>query len=294
MWRRLKQSGLPWGLLWISPWIVGFLWFQVYPIVASLYYSFTYYNLMQPPTWVGLANYRWLLQHDDLFHQAVTNTLIFSLVSVPLDLAVALVFALLLNRDIPGRSIFRAAFYFPSLVPTVATSILWSVLFATQGGLINVILGWFNLGPVAWLSDPDWTMPSLVLLSVWGIGPMVVIFLAGLQDVPRTLYEAARIDGAGPLALVRHVTIPMLSPVILFNFIIALISALQTFDLPFIVFQNGGPLNRALLFSVRLFDVGFQQFQMGMASAMAWMLFIACLILSLVSITLLNRVVHYD
>jgi multiple sugar transport system permease protein len=297
LWRRLRRGELLPALLFISPWIIGFLWFQLYPIVASIYYSFSEYNIMQAPVFIGLTNYVQLFQHDDLFRKALTNTAIYTVVSVPLDLAVAFFFAVLLNRNIPGRAFFRTAFYFPSVVPSVATAILFIMLFNTQGGLVNVALSYLGLPAIPWLTSPDWAMPSLILLSVWGIGPTVVIFLAGLQDVPRELYEAAQIDGAGPLRLVRHVTIPMISPVILFNLVIGMIYALQVFAQPFIIFGSrgsaGGPLNSVLMYSVQLYTVAFQQFEMGYAAAMAWILFAIIFVLSLTSMRLSNRFVHY-
>jgi multiple sugar transport system permease protein len=297
LWRRVRRGELLPALLFISPWIIGFLWFQFYPIVASIYYSFTEYNIMQAPVFIGLTNYVQLFGHDDLFRKALTNTAVYTVVSVPLDLAVAFFFAVLLNRNIPGRAFFRTAFYFPSVVPSVATAILWTMLFNTQGGLVNVALNYLGIPAIPWLSSPDWAMPSLILLSVWGIGPAVVIFLAGLQDVPRELYEAAQIDGAGPLRLVRHVTIPMISPVILFNLVIGMIQALQVFAQPFIIFGSsgspGGPLNSVLMYSVQLYTVAFQQFQMGYAAAMAWILFAIIFVFSLTAMRLSNRFVHY-
>jgi multiple sugar transport system permease protein len=301
-WRRLRRGDLIPGLLFISPWIVGFAWFQLYPIVASIRYSFTDYNMMQPPIWLGFANYTRLFTDDDLFRKALANTAVYSLFSVPLDLFVAFCFALLLNLRIPGRTIFRTAFYFPAVVPSVATAILWSMLLNTKGGLVNVALRAVGLPVIPWLTSPTWTMPSLILLSVWGIGPIVVIFLAGLQDVPRELYEAARLDGAGPFRLVRDVTIPMLSPVILFNLVIGIIAALQVFAQPFVIFGGGqggggaagGPLNSVLMYSVQLYTVAFQQFQMGYAAAMAWILFAIIFSLSLLAIRFSNRFVHYE
>jgi multiple sugar transport system permease protein len=257
---------------------------------------------MQPPVWIGLSNYETLFTGDPLFRKALLNTAIYTLFSVPLDLFVAFCFALLLNMQIPGRAFFRTAFYFPAIIPSVATAILWTMLLNAQGGLLNVALGYIGIGPIAWLTSPSWTMPSLILLSVWGIGPTVVIFLAGLQDVPRDLYEAAQLDGAGPLRLVRDVTIPMISPVILFNLVIGMIAALQVFAQPFIIFGqsttgvggNGGPLNSVLMYSVQLYNVAFVQFQMGYAAAMAWILFVIIFALSLLSMRLLTRYVHYE
>ena len=232
-----------WRSRFAAPWIIGFCWFQLYPILASLYYSFTSYNILRPPVFVGLANYQNLFGHDELFLKALTNTAIFTLVSVPLGLGVALFLALLLNQNIPGRPVFRAIMYFPAIIPSVATGILFVLILNTQGGLFNVILKHFGLPALPWLTSPSWAMPALILVSLWGVGPAVVIFLAGLQDVPRVLYEAAQLDGAGPIELVRRVTLPMISPVILFNLVIGLIAALQTFALPFVIFASQDRLN---------------------------------------------------
>ncbi|MGH2614571.1 MAG: carbohydrate ABC transporter permease [Thermomicrobiales bacterium] len=304
-WQRLRRSDLLPALLFASPWIIGFLWFQLYPVAASLYYSFSSYNIMNPPVFIGLDNYRQLFGEDDLFRKALFNTAVFTVISVPLGVTLALVLALLLNRKIPGRSIFRTIFFFPAVVPSVAMAILWTMLSNTEGGLLNMPIKALGFDPIPWLTSPSWSMPSLILLSLWGIGPVVVIFLAGLQDVPQELYESARLDGAGPIRLVRDVTIPLLSPVILFNLIIGMIAALQTFALPFIIFGGyfggalgggslGGPLNSVLMYSVELFAVAFQQFRMGYAAAMAWVLTVIIFSLSLLSLRFSRRIVHYE
>jgi multiple sugar transport system permease protein len=301
-WHRLRRGDLIPGLLFISPWIIGFLWFQLYPVGASLYYSFTSYNMMQPPIHVGFDNYHRLFTTDPYFRKALKNTAIYALFSVPLDLMIAFIFALLLNIRIPGRAIFRTAFYFPYVIPSVATATLWVMLLNTQGGLVNAVFHTFGIKPIPWLTSPDWTMPSLILISTWTVGPSVVIFLAGLQDVPRVLYEAAELDGAGPFRMVRDVTIPMLSPVILFNLIIGIIASLQVFTLPFVMFgftqggtaNPGGPLNSVLMYSVQLYQVAFRQLRMGYAAAMAWILFVIIFVLSLAAMRLSARFVHYE
>jgi multiple sugar transport system permease protein len=287
------------AMLFIAPWIIGFAWFQLFPIAASFYYSFTSYNMMQPPRFVGMENYSRLFTEDALFRKSLANTAVYTVFSVPLGLIVAFIFALLLNREIPGRALFRALFYFPAVIPSVATAILWIMLLNTQGGLVNNVLKTLGLSPKPWLTSPDWTMPSLILLSLWGVGPSVVIFLAGLQGVSRELYEAARLDGAGPFRLIRDVTIPMMSPVILFNLVTGTIYALQVFAQPFILFGSrsgnpGGPLNSVLMYSVQLYTVAFNQFQMGYAAAMAWVLFVMIFGLSLLTMRLSTRFVHYE
>jgi len=290
---RRQQRELFIGLGFVSPWIIGFLWFTAYPVAASLYYSFTSFHLIGTPVWIGLDNFRTLFFQDDLFWTAIRNTAYYMVVSVPLDLVVALFFALLLNVKIAGRSFFRTAFYLPTVVPTVASAILWIMLFNTDGGIINEALGLFHISPIPWLSSPDWAMPALILLSVWGIGAAVIIFLAGLQDVPQVLYEAASLDGAGPLRSALHVTLPMVSPVILFNFILGMIGAVQVFTTPFIM-TGGGPLNATLMYSIHLFNNAFVYYKMGYASAMAWLMFFAIFLLTLLSLRLSRNVVHYS
>ena len=289
--RRRRELAI--GLAFVSPWIVGFLWFTAYPVVASLYYSFTSFHLIGTPVWVGLDNFRLLFTQDDLFWVSIKNTAYYMAVSVPLDLLVALIFALLLNVGIIGRSFFRTAFYLPTVVPTVASAILWIMLFNTDGGIINAALSLVHIAPIPWLSSPNWAMPALILLSVWGIGAAVIIFLAGLQDVPRVLYEAASLDGAGPLRSAWNVTLPMVSPVILFNFILGMIGAVQVFTTPFIM-TGGGPLNATLMYSIELFNNSFVYYKMGYASAMAWLMFIAIFLLTLLSLRISRSYVHYD
>lgn len=281
------------GLAFISPWIIGFLWFTAYPVIASFYYSFTSYQIIGTPKWIGLGNFSTLFRQDDLFWTSLKNTAYYVVTSVPLDLIVALFFALLLNVGIVGRSFFRTAFYLPTVVPTVASAILWIMLFNTDGGIINAALGVAHISPIPWLSSPNWAMPALILLSVWGIGSAVIIFLAGLQDVPRVLYDAASLDGAGPLRSAWHVTLPMVSPVILFNFILGMIGAVQVFTTPFIM-TAGGPLNATLMYSIVLFNNAFVYYKMGYASAMAWLMFFVVLGLTMLSLRLSRSYIHYE
>jgi len=280
------------GLGFISPWIVGFLWFNLYPVIASVYYSFTSFHVVETPQWVGLNNFQ-ILAKDGLFWTSLVDTIYYIVGSVPLDLIAALFFAVLLNLSLPGRSILRTCYYIPTIVPTVAASILWIMLFNTHGGIINETLGLFGIPEVPWLSSPNWAMPALILLSIWGVGSAIIIFLAGLQDVPSTLYEAAQLDGAGPAHLVWHITIPMVSPVILFNGIMGMVGAAQVFAVPFIM-TGGGPLNATLVYSIELFRNAFVYYKMGYASAMAWILFIFLFALTLLSMRLSQRFVHYE
>lgn len=294
-----RHSSLVSALLFIAPWVLGFAAFQLYPIIMSAYYSLTAYNIARSPFFIGLDNYITLFTRDPLFYSSLLHSVIFAVVSVPLNLVVAFFIAVLLNRPMPGRGILRAVFFLPSVVPSVANAMLWVMLLRTRGGLVNVALGWLHIPPVDWLYSPRWALPALILVNIWTIGPPMVIFLAGLQNVPRQLYEAARIDGAQRRHLLWHVTIPMVSPIIVFNLVIGIITSFQAFALPFVIFGyvgagSGGPADSALLYSVRLFNEAFVQFDMGYAAAMAWVMTVIIFVLSLLSIRLSRRYVHYD
>jgi multiple sugar transport system permease protein len=279
------------ALAFLSPWIVGTLAFTVYPVLASLYYSFTNYNLGTPPVWAGLTN--WIeLVHDPMVLTSLVNTLYYTFASTTLQLVVALVIALALNARIAARGALRALFYLPSMVPTVVTSILWVALFTPYGGLINAALGVLHIPAPLWLESPRWAMPALILMSLWGVGSTAVIFLAGLQDVPRHLYEQARVDGAGTWAQFRLVTLPLLSPIVLLNGILALIAGMQTFTQAYIMTQ-GGPLNTTFLYPLYLFQTALQNLNMGYASALAWLLFAIIFVLSLAGLRLTRRAVFY-
>lgn len=281
------------GLIFVSPWLLGFAVFTLYPLASSLYYSFTSYHITGSPRWVGFGNFQEMFTQDDLFWVSLWNSAVYTLVSVPLDVAVALVLAVLLNMPIPGRRILRTIFFLPQIMPQVVMAILFVMLFSTQGGLVNDLLGFLGIGDVPWLSSPDWAMRSLIVMTTWGVGNTMVIFLAGLQDVPAHLYEAAQIDGAGSLMLFRYVTIPLISPVILFNVVLNLIGAFQTFVVPFIV-TNGGPLNSTMLYPLQVYQNAFQNFRMGYASAEAWFMFAIILGLTLLTLRVSRGVIHYS
>jgi multiple sugar transport system permease protein len=281
------------GLLYTSPWIAGFVAFTAYPIGSSLYYSFTSYHMTGAPQWIGLTNYQEMFSRDNLVWVSLWNSAVYTIVGVPLDIAVALILAVLLNLPLPGRAAFRTIFFLPTIVPTVVTAITWSLIYSTQNGLLNDLGGLFHLSPVPWLSSPDWAMRSLILMTTWGVGNVIIIFLAGLQDVPIHLYEAARLDGAGALRLFRHVTVPMISPVILFNLVVSLIASFQTFAVPFIMTQ-GGPVNATLLYPLLVYNSAFADFRMGYASAEAWFMFVIIFGLTLLTLQLSRRLVHYS
>lgn len=288
-----KRRELVVGLLFVSPWLLGFALFSLYPLASSLYYSFTSYHIIGSPHWIGWGNFDEMFTQDTLFWTSLWNSTIYTVVSVPLDVAVALILAVLLNMPIPGRRIFRAIFFLPQVVPPVVMAILFTMIFSTQNGLINDLLASVGLGPVDWLSSPDWAMRTLILMTIWGVGQTMVIFLAGLQDVPAHLYEAAKLDGAGSLSLFRHVTIPLISPIILFNVVLNLVWNFQTFDVPFVI-TGGGPLNSTMLFPLQVYQNAFQDFRMGYASAEAWFMFVIIFGLTLLTLRLSRGAVHYN
>jgi multiple sugar transport system permease protein len=270
------------GLLFASPWILGFVIFQLIPIVASAYFSLTNFNLFQTPQFVGLRNYQ-RLAGDELFWKSLTNTLYLTVIGVPVSLTAALAAALALNMKVRGQSFFRLVVFLPTVVPVVAATYIWRWLLNAQYGYVNETLGAVGLGQPLWLDDPFWTKPALILMSLWVTGSAMVVFLAALQEVPEVYYEAAVIDGAGAWAKFRHVTLPLISPVILFETIIASIFTLQYFTQAFLLGQtrlnaaSGGPENSLLVYGLYLFQQAFINLNMGYASAMAWVLLFVAL-----------------
>ncbi len=274
---RAERTNLRNGLLFAAPWIIGLSVFYAYPILASLYYSLCSFDGIRPPRFVGLQNYHNLFTEDDLFWKALFNTVYMVLIGVPLSLLGGLGVALLLNQKVKGMSLYRTIYYLPSITPVVANSILWLWLLNPDIGLVNTAL--HHLGvtkPPGWLADPFWAKPAMLIMGLWGVGGGMVIYLAALQNVPLTLYEAASLDGAGATSRFRHVTLPMITPVILFNVIMGLIGFFQFFTEAYVM-TNGGPEDSTTFYAFRLFNRAFQDFQMGSASAMAWILFVIVL-----------------
>lgn len=280
------------GLLFASPWIVGFLIFTAYPLLASLYYSCCTYSGLCAPHWIGFANYHQMLFEDDLFWKSLWNTLYMVVISLPLGMIAALALALLLNQKVRGIALYRTIYYLPSLVPAVASAILWLWLFSPEIGLINTVLGKFGIAGPAWLGDPVWAKPAMVLMGVWGAGGGVIIYLAGLQDVPTSLYEAASLDGAGSWSKFWNVTLPMISPIIFFNLIMGIIGMFQYFTQAYVM-TKGGPQDATMFYALHLFNSAFVDWKMGYASAMAWVLFAITLVCSLVVMKTSARWVYY-
>ena len=289
---RAGRKRLLTGLLFISPWIVGFACFGIYPIVMALYYSFCDYDVMRDAVWVGPLNYQDMVT-DDVFWKAIWNTLIYAGFSVPLGLMLALVLAVLLNQPIAGRSFFRTFFYIPSIVPLVAVAMVWMWVFNGESGLMNYFLSLVGVTGPQWLADAAWTKPTLILSSIWQVGGAMVLFLAGLQDVPRSLYESAEIDGAGPGRQFWNITVPMVSPVLYFNLIIGIIGSLQEFVKPFVMLPDGGENRSALLLAVYIYQNAFEFNNMGYACAMAVVMFFLVLLLTWLATRAMGRHVYY-
>jgi len=271
------------GLLFVSPWIIGLLVFTAYPVIYSFYLSFTDYSIVQDPKWVGLQNYRTMFSVDPLFWTSVQNSAWFAIISVPLRLVFAFLLALLLAMDTKFMSTYRTLFYLPALVPPVAATIVFMLMFDPRTGLINQFIGLFGVEPIAWLLDPAWSKPAIVLMSMWALGVDSLIFLAGLKDVPQDVIDASSIDGAGPWRRLLNITLPLITPVILFNLVMGVIGSFQVFTQALIVGgTNGEPLDSTLMYMVLLYKNAFRYFSMGYASAMAVVLFVAVLLLTFV------------
>ncbi len=286
--RRLAR-----GLIFVSPWLLGLLLLGAYPLISSIYYSLHRYDLMRPAVFIGLSNYTELFTTDPTFKQALVNTFCYVGIGVPVSIISAFLAATLLNTKMLGRPVFRAIFYFPAIVPATVSATVWSFLLNPQYGAINATLRAFKLPIVPFLTSPTYAMPSVISIAwVWGCGYTMVLFLATLQDVPRELYEAATVDGAGAWHKYWNVTIPMCTPVILFNLVTGLIYGFQDFTFLRLL-TNGGPGNATEVFSLELFKNAFEYLRMGKACAMAWVMFIIVVILTVLLFKSSARVVYY-
>ncbi len=271
------------GILFASPWIFGLLAFWIYPTLASAYYSFTKYNGVRNPQWTGIANYLELFLEDEEFLTAIWNTVYFAGVSIPLAIIFAFGLALMLNAKIRAQVVYRTIYFLPTLVPEVALAIVWVFIFTPHSGLIAAPFRAIGLRGPCWLTCKDWAMPTLVLLALWIIGQQIILYLAGLQDVPQDLYDAADVDGANIFSKFRNVTLPMLTPVIFFHLVTSVIGALNFFAIPYIMTGGTGfPANSTLFYSIYLYKNAFHYFEMGYASAMAWLLFMFTLCVTLI------------
>jgi multiple sugar transport system permease protein len=280
------------GYGFISPWLIGFFLFTTFPFLASIYLSFTRYNIVTPPVWVGGQNYKMLLHDDPQFRTALWVTLRFAAVSVPLSIVCGVALALLLNQNVKGISVYRTIFFLPSIVPTVATATIFMWLLNPEIGLVNGLLKLIGKSGPAWLMDAKWAPWSLIIMSLWGVGGSMVIYLAGLKDIPGYLYEAAVLDGANALQRLRHVTLPMLTPVIFFNLIMGVIGAFQYFTEAYVM-TKGGPEDSTLYYALYLFQRAWRYLDMGYASALAWVLFAVIMTINIVLFRSQKKWVHY-
>jgi multiple sugar transport system permease protein len=282
------------GFLFALPWILGLLLFHAYPLIMSAYYSFTSYSILEPGEWVGFNNFITLFK-DKVFWISIYNTLYYTVIFVPLSIVVGVGLALLLNMKIRGQGIYRTLFFIPSLVPPVATTIIWLWLLNPQFGLVNYWLDKIGIPGPPWIGSENWSKPSLILMSLWGTGQAVVIYLAGLQDIPQDYYDAAHVDGANAWQRTKTITLPLLTPVIFFNLIMGTIGALQNFVLPYTLTNGQGtPANSMMFYVMYLYTNGFGYLKMGYASAMAWILFLIVVILTALIFISQKRWVHYQ
>lgn len=271
------------GLLFALPWLIGLSVFWIYPTLASAYYSFTEFNAVQSPNWVGLKNYVTLFTEDEDFLQAIGNTLYFAGISIPLAILLAFGLAMLLNARIHFQTVYRTIYFLPTLVPEVALALVWVYLFTPVTGLVNLPFDWLGLRGLCWLTCVQWARPTLILLALWIIGQQIILYLAGLQDVPQDLYDAADVDGANFWSKLRNVTIPMMTPVIFFHLVTSVIGAMQFFAIPYVMTGGTGfPGGSTMFYSIYLYKNAFHYFEMGYASAMAWLLFLMTLVITLI------------
>lgn len=288
---RLKDDLIGFGF--IAPWLIGFVGFIVGPMIASLYFSFTNYDLLSEPTWIGLDNYIKMFTNDARFWQAIKITFIFVFVSVPLKLAFALFVAMLFNTNRRGVGLYRTLYYIPSILGgSVAIAVVWKQLFGGEGA-VNDILSIFGIPSISWVTSPDFALSTLILLVVWQFGSPMLIFLAGLKAIPNELYEAAAVDGANPILRFMKITLPMLSPVIFFNLVMQTIQGFMAFTQSFLI-TAGGPMDRTLFYAVYLYEKAFGHFDMGYASALAWILLLICAVFTAFIFRTAKSWVYYE
>jgi multiple sugar transport system permease protein len=293
-WRRQRN-----GMLFVAPWVIGFLAFTLTPMVSSLYYSFTSYNAIKPARWVGLQNYVLIFTADPYIRVAVVNTLYLAFFNVVLGTILALALALLLNRRVRGIGVYRTLYYLPTMLPIIVSAFIFLLVLDPQEGIVNNVLSVFGIQGPGWLNSPYWSKPALIILGLWGVGNSMVIYLAGLQDVPKNLMEAAATDGANWWQRLVNVTLPALSPVIFFNVVLAVINALQNFLSIFFLTSNstggaGGPANSTLTWGLLIYNNAFFNSRMGYASAMSWLMFLVVLSLTLILFRLGAFAVYYE
>ena len=283
------------GYLFIMPWFIGFVVFFVGPIVASFFLSFTRWNIVGDPEWVGLYNYTQIFTADLRFKRAVEVTLTYAIFYLPLEVTCGIGLAVVMNQKLRGIGFFRTLFYMPSVVPQVAAALVWVWMLNARYGLVNTVLGWGGIQGPRWLESPGYILPSLIMIALWGVGGSAVIYLAGLQNIPEQFYEAATVDGANALQKFRHITLPLLTPTIFFQLVLGLIGVFQTFTPAFIAAgATGGPLQAGLFYMLYIYNRAFESLRMGYASALSWILTIFILIVTVIVLRSSRYWVHYE
>jgi multiple sugar transport system permease protein len=299
MLRPLKITMTPsrrealWAYGFVSPWIVGFLIFTIGPMIVSFFLAFTKYNVISPARWVGLSNYVKILTRDPLYWQSLKVTFIYAAMSLAPGLVLGLGLAMLLNAEVPGLSIWRTIYYLPSIISGVAVAILWGFVFNPRFGVLNWMLSLMGIKGPGWLASTKWALPALAVMSLWGVGGGMILYLAGLQGIPTTLYDAAKVDGANAWHRFWHVTLPMISPVIFYNLVMGTIGTFQYFTSVYVL-TDGGPVNATLFYNLYLYKNAFQYNHMGYASGLAWILFVIVLLFTLLIFRSSAAWVYYE
>ncbi|SOC42016.1 carbohydrate ABC transporter permease [Salinicoccus kekensis] len=284
------------GYIFISPWIIGFLALTLGPLLFSLYGSFTNYNVVSRMDFVGLDNYQELFTNDNLFWVSLYNTFYFVIFSVPLTTILAILISTMMNQNIPGMRVFRTIYYLPAILSGVGVYLLWMQLLDPSTGLVNQFLALFGIDGPNWLFDPDWAKPSLIFMKLWSAGGSMLLYLAAMQGIPKTFYEAAQIDGATRVQMFFKITLPMVSPIIFFDIVTSTIGSFQIFQEAYVMSADnaGAPENSLLFFNLYMWIRAFNLFDMGYAMAMSWILFVIVLLLTLLNFWLSKRWVHYE
>jgi len=289
----LSRREAIWAYILIGPWIVGFIVFTLGPMIASMVFSFTNYSVVHSVEFVGLKNFSEMLFGDYRFWHSLKVTLTYAVVAIPMGLVIGLLLALLLNTNVPGIAVWRTLYYTPSVVSGVAVAVLWSYIFNPRFGIMNWLLGLVKIHGPGWLSDPKWALPALIIMSLWGVGGGMIIYLAGLQGIPTALYEAAEIDGANSAQRFLNITLPLITPVLFYNLIIGIISTFQIFTSVYVM-TAGGPVESTLFYNLYLYNNAFRYQRMGYASALAWMLFLVVLLMTLLVFRSSAAWVYYE
>ncbi|WP_238392365.1 carbohydrate ABC transporter permease [Paenibacillus antri] len=297
-WLSLDKREAAQGYMFVAPWIIGFLCFTGGPLLFSLYASFTNYDITSRMDWVGLRNYQIMFNRDPLFWISLKNTLYYVAIMVPLTTIGSLLVAVLLNVKVPGMRIFRTIYYLPAVLSGIGVYMLWMMLLEPQSGLVNTVLGFVGIDGPNWLTDPNWTKDSLILMRLWAVGGGMLLYLAALQGVSEQLYEAAELDGAGHIRKFWHITVPMVTPVIFFDLVTSLIGGFQVFQEGYIMSADptnpGSPMNSLLFFNLHMFNKAFKVFDMGYAMAMAWFLFLIAIAVTIFNMVASKYWVHYE